>query len=133
MTTMTVCKSAAVCGNTWIIQTICATGSGDSFSNCNSTIASVSSKLLRGSSMTRRNTFSGGNHATFNRGCHRERHDLATRLKGNDSPGAPACSRLNAKPPPLASNCQRRFASGPTCRMLQNCQRAMGEFLIYDF
>ena len=89
MTTMTVCKSAVVCGSTWIIHTICATGSGDNFSNCNSTIASVSSKLLRGSSMTRRKTFSGGSHATFNRGCHKERHDLATRLNGNGSPARP--------------------------------------------
>ena len=29
--------------------------------------------------MTRRKTFSGGSHATFNRGCHNELHDLAIR------------------------------------------------------
>jgi len=30
---------------------------------------------------------------------------------------------LSAKPPPFASNCQTRFASGATCRMLQEFQR----------
>jgi hypothetical protein len=38
--------------------------------------------------MTRKKTLSDGSHATFNFGCHKERHDLATTLKGSDSPGA---------------------------------------------
>src|SRR5208282_2449599 len=78
-------------------------------------------------------TFSGGSQATFNLGWNSERQDLAARLAGNGWPGAPPCSRLSAKPPPLASNCQRRCVSAPTWRMLQDCQRAMGKFLIYDF
>jgi hypothetical protein len=64
------------------------TGIGESFSNCNSTIASVSPKPLLGNSMTRRKTFSGGSHATFSFGCHNERHVLAMTLNGSDSPGA---------------------------------------------
>ena len=92
MTTMTVCKLSATaslpagCGRTCSVQTICVTGIGDSFSSCNSTIASVSSKLLLGSSMTRRKTFSGGSHATFNLGCHNELQDFATNRAGSDGP-----------------------------------------------
>src|SRR5277367_3854044 len=105
MTTMTVCKfSAADCGSNCSVQTICATGMGDNFSNCNSTIASVSPKLLFGSSMTRKKTFSGGSHATFSLGCHSEVHDFATGPDGKVTPGALLNSRLNA--PLLASNCQ---------------------------
>src|SRR5271154_2991124 len=123
MTTMTVCKfSDGDCGKIWSVQTTCVTGTGDSFSSCNSTIASVSPKLLLGSSTTRRKIFSGGSHATFSFGCHKDVHDFAT-LAGNGWPGALLDSRFNA--PLLASNCQRRFASGAVCRTLQEFQRAM--------
>ena len=127
MTTTTVCKfSAGGCGKTWSVQTICVTGTGESFSNCSSTIASVSPKLLAGSSTTRRKTFSGGSHATFSFGFHKDVQDFVTSFGGNGCPGALPDSRLNA--PLRASNCQRRFASGAVCRMLQECQRAMGNF-----
>src|SRR5471030_1911867 len=131
MTTMTVWMfSAGACGKSWSVQTICAIGIGDNFSNCNSTIASVSPKLLLGSSTTRRKTFSGGSQATFNLGCQSEAHDLATGPDGRAAPGALLNSRLNA--PLLASNCQRRFASGAVWRMLQDCQRAMVQLRIAD-
>src|SRR5882724_7251262 len=121
---MTVCKfSDGDCGRICSVQTICVTGIGDNFSNCNSTIESVSSKLLLGSSTTRRKTFSSGSHATFNLGCQSEVHDFAANFPGSGRPGAPLCSRCSA--PLLASNCQRRFASGAAWRMLQDCQRAM--------
>ncbi len=90
MTTMTVCKlsggaspfGGAVCvPTTCIVQTICVTGSGESFSNCNSTIASVSSKLLAGSSTTRRKTLSGGSQATFSFGCQSDAQFLATNFR----------------------------------------------------
>src|SRR5471030_72724 len=121
---MTVCKfSAEACEKICRVQTICVTGIGESFSNCNSTIESVSSKLLLGSSTTRRKTFSSGSHATFSFGCQSEVQDFATYFPGSGWLGLPLCSRCNA--PLFASNCQRRFASGAACRMLQDCQRAM--------
>src|SRR5581483_3424327 len=106
-------------------QTICPTGIGESFSNCNSTIERVSSKLLFGNSMTRRKTFSGGSHATFNFGCQSEFHDFATKRDGSGAPSAVFCSRDKTKLPPFASNCQRRLASGAICKMLQEFQRGM--------
>ena len=48
---------------------------------------------------------------------------IANYFAGNGWPGALLNSRFNA--PLLASNCQRRFASGAVWRMLQDCQRAM--------
>ena len=48
-------------------------------------MASVSSKVLLGSSMTRRKTLSGGSHATFNFGCHNELQDFATNRAGSDA------------------------------------------------
>ncbi len=110
------------------VQTICATGSGESFSNCNSTIACVSSNGLLGSSMTRRKTFSGGSHATFNFGCQSELHDLATSRDGSGPPPGIFCSRSRTKFPPFAANRQRRLASGATCRTLQEFQRGMKDF-----
>jgi hypothetical protein len=68
--------------------------------------------------------FSGGSQATFSFGCHNDVHDFATCFAGNGWLGGLLNSRFNA--PPLASNCQRRFAPGAVCRMLQECQRAMG-------
>jgi len=116
--------SGAVCvPMTCIVQTICVTGSGESFSNCNSTIENVSSRLLAGSSTTRRKTLSAGNHATFNFGCHSEAQVLATNFGGNGSPCGTRCSRPSTKPLPFASNCQSRLASGAICRMLQVFQR----------
>ena len=125
-------RTAAGAGRMCRLQTIWVTGIGESFSSCNSTIACVSSKELLGSSMTRRKTCSGGSHATFSRGCQSELHDLATHRDGSDSPPGIFCSRSRTKSPPFASNRQRRFASGATCRMLQECQRAMIQLRIAD-
>src|SRR6185369_5759524 len=98
-----------------MVQTICVTGIGDNFSNCSSTIARVPSNGPLGNSMTWRKTSCGGNQATFNFGCHNELQDLAAARVDNDSPLTDFCSRANTKFPPLASNCQRRLASGASC------------------
>jgi hypothetical protein len=67
----------------------------------------------------------------FSFGCHSESQFLAMPRAENRSVCATRCSRSSAKPPPFASNCQTRFASGATDKMLQECQRAM-EFWVYE-
>src|SRR5881396_3824917 len=102
-----------------MLQTICVTGIGESFSNCSSTIARVSLKSLRGNWATRRNTCSEDNQATLSLRYQSERQSLATSPEGKDSPARLVCCRFNTKPPSSASNRQRCRASAPTCSTLQ--------------
>src|ERR1051326_5921804 len=104
-------------------QTICATGMGESFSSCNSTMESVSLKSLSGNWATRRKTCSGGSHATLSLRCQSVRQSLLISRAGNGSPVKLVCSRLRTKPPFRASNCQSCRASAPTWSTLQECQR----------
>ena len=126
--TITVCWLASTCGRTWRLQTICVTGSGESFSNCNSTIATVSSKSLRGNRATRRKTCSEGSQAMFSLRCHRFLQSLVMILAGKDSAPRVVCSRLKTKPRPRAPNCHSRRSWAPTCRTLQEW---IGAFLAF--
>ena len=102
-----------------MLQTICVTGIGESFSNCSSTIANVSLKSLRGKCATRRKTCSEGSQATLSLRWKRERQLLATRCLGNASPGVLVCWRLKENPSFCALNCQSCRASAMTCSTLQ--------------
>ncbi len=108
-----------------MVQTAWVTGMGESFSNCNSTIARVSSGLLGGKWATRMKTFSGGSQATFNLFRQSELQLLPTIMAGNGSPVRTTSSRLNTND--CASNCQRWRESSPTWSTLQECQRAISE------
>src|SRR5688572_21406755 len=124
MITTTVCIAGSLCGKSSKPQTICATGRGESFSSCRSTIARVSSKSLFGRWTTRRNARLAGSHATLSLGWRRVCQSLSISFSGSGSVGRRFSSRWSGNFPP-AENCQRCWASLVEWRTLQEFHRAI--------
>ena len=120
---MTVCISEGivVCAGTGsTLQTICATGSGETFSRASSTIASSSVRSHLGNCATRRKTLPVGSHARLSRLLKSARQFLATWWAGRGSAGRPENSSSNsASPSPAMSKCQSRRRSAERSRTLQ--------------
>ena len=111
------------------VQTICVTGMGESFSNCNSTIENVSSALAAGSSTTRRKTFPAAARPCSAWAATRPTSFLPPACRAAVRHAARAARAPAQSPCPFASNCQSRLASGARCKMLQVFQRDIGEWV----
>src|SRR5713226_1326491 len=120
--TIAVCISPADWGSNSKPHTTCATGQGESFSICSSTIDCVSAASLLGNWTTRKKTLSEASQAMFNFGRNSVCQSLPTILAGSGSVGRFGSCRWRAN---LAENCQSWWTWLPGWSTLQECQRAI--------
>src|SRR6266567_945546 len=120
--TIAVCISPADWGSNSKPHTTCATGQGESFSICSSTIACVSAASLLGNWITRKKTLSEASQAMFSFGRNSVCQSLPTILAGSGSVGRLGSCRWRAN---LAENCQSWWTWLPGWSTLQECQRAI--------